>query len=211
MEMKKGTSTITYKFRLYCEKSQWLYETKDIYNLILKFYYEILQKEPDLYHIPKHKLLRQMELLTVGKKGQAKEDIKYQLPYKKVPLYFRRAAINDAIQKSVIIPKPINKDAVRESFLGERKKEIVAVGRLIPEKNYPLLIRTFKKVSGKFPDYKLIIYGEGSLRKELEYYIKNLGLTDKVILPGEKDDIFDRIYQSKLYVMVSNHEGMPIP
>lgn len=112
-------------------------------------------------------------------------------------------------KKSVIIPNPINVGAVRNPFEGERKKEIVAVGRLIKEKNYPLLIRAYQKVVKQFPEYKLIIYGDGELREKLENLIKNLGLKGKVILAGQKNDIFDRIYKSSLFVMTSNHEGMP--
>lgn len=119
--------------------------------------------------------------------------------------YFPRVIQN----RAVIIPNPINMEAVRKPFTGERKKEIVAVGRLIKEKNYPLLIRAYQKVSRQFPEYKLLIYGEGELRKELEELIKNLELKDRVILAGQKDDIFEQIYESSLFVMTSSHEGMP--
>lgn len=112
-------------------------------------------------------------------------------------------------KKAVVIPNPINMDAVRMPFAGERKKEIVAVGRLTKEKNYPLLIQTYRKISKKFSEYKLLIYGEGTLRKELEVLIEKLGLQEKVILAGQKDDIFEQIYGSSLFVMTSNHEGMP--
>ncbi len=112
-------------------------------------------------------------------------------------------------KKSVIIPNPVNREAVRESFEGERKKEIVAVGRLAEQKNYPLLIDAFFSIHKKFPEHRLIIYGEGHLRNELETYIKLKGLQNRVILAGQKDDIFDRIYQSSLFVMSSDYEGLP--
>lgn len=112
-------------------------------------------------------------------------------------------------KKTVIIPNPINMEAVRKPFKGKRRDEIVAVGRLIEEKNYPLLIRVYQKVRKQFPEYKLIIYGEGELREELKKLIKALKLEGKVILAGQKDDIFEQIYESSLFVMTSNHEGMP--
>ncbi len=112
-------------------------------------------------------------------------------------------------KKAVIIPNPINMEAVRKPFEGKRREEIVAVGRLTEEKNYPMLIHTYQKVSRQFPNYELLIYGEGKLRGELEKLIKKLGLRDKVVLVGQKDDIYDRIYGSSLYVMTSDHEGMP--
>lgn len=112
-------------------------------------------------------------------------------------------------RKAAVIPNPINMEAVRESFAGERKKEIVAVGRLTEEKNYPLLIQVYQKISSKFPEYKLLIYGEGELRQELEALIEKLGLKNKAFLAGRKEDIFERIYKSSLFVMTSDHEGMP--
>ncbi len=98
MEKKPGYRTITYRFRLYCEPMVLLTETKKMYNQVLAFYYDVLRKEPELLQTPKLKLMRQLEVLTVGTKEQLEEDVKYPIPYEKVPLYFRRAAINDAIR-----------------------------------------------------------------------------------------------------------------
>ena len=112
-------------------------------------------------------------------------------------------------EKAIVIPNPINMDAVRHSFEGTRRREIVAVGRLVPEKNYPLLIKAFNKISSKYPEYKLIIYGEGPLRKQLEEMICGMDLEGKIILAGQRDNIFDLLYQSEMFVMTSSHEGMP--
>ncbi len=99
MEKKTGYSMTTYKLRLYCSHKEWLYGTRDMYNLVLGFYYEVLQKEPKLAGEDSgRKILRELELLTIGTRGQEEKSIKYPLPYRKVPLYFRRAAINDAIR-----------------------------------------------------------------------------------------------------------------
>lgn len=119
--------------------------------------------------------------------------------------YFPKA-IRD---KSVVIPNPVNKAAMRKPFQGERKKEIVAVGRLTKEKNYFLLIDAFQRICGSFPEYCLIIYGDGPLWDELEAYIKTRDLGSRVVLAGQKDDIFDWIYQSSLFVLSSSYEGLP--
>ncbi len=112
-------------------------------------------------------------------------------------------------KKSVIIPNPINKEAIRTSYNGNRKKEIVAVGRLIKEKNYPLLLQVYKSILKDFPDYKLLIYGEGRLKKELENYARGLGLKEQVLFLGQVDNVFDAIYKSRVFIMTSSHEGMP--
>lgn len=98
MNNKTGYRTITYRFRLYCDHTHWLVETKQMYNRVLAFYYDVIRKEPDIWNTPKLQMMRQLELLTIGTREEGESDTKYPLPYKKVPLYFRRAAINDAIR-----------------------------------------------------------------------------------------------------------------
>ena len=98
MSKKSGYRTITYRFRLTCEHMHWLVETKQMYNRVLAFYYDVISKEPDIWNVPKLQMMRQLELLTVGTRGEESGDTKYPLPFEKVPLYFRRAAINDAIR-----------------------------------------------------------------------------------------------------------------
>lgn len=98
MSKKPGYRTITYRFRLYCEHMHWLKETKQMYNRILAFYYDVICKEPAIWDVPKLQMMRRLELLTVGARGEDAADVKYPIPQEKVPLYFRRAAINDAIR-----------------------------------------------------------------------------------------------------------------
>ncbi len=111
--------------------------------------------------------------------------------------------------KSVIIPNSLSPDAMRTPYMGERNKEIVAVGRLVSEKNYPMLFQAFQKIADDFPDYVLRIYGEGELYSDLEHLIAELGLKERIFLMGRKDHIFDLISQSALFVLSSAHEGMP--
>ncbi len=99
MEKKTGYHIITYRFRLYCPHKSWLLETKAIYNQALTFYLELLLKKPELTELSSgRQIMRKLELLSVGARGQDKESVEYPLPVEKLPLYFRRAAINDAIR-----------------------------------------------------------------------------------------------------------------
>lgn len=93
--MKEGYQVKTYCFRLICPEKDSLKKTKDIYNAVLNFYYEILSKEPELELLNRQQKMRKLELMTVG--GREEGEVKYPFPFVKVPLYFRRAAINGAI------------------------------------------------------------------------------------------------------------------
>lgn len=119
MEKKSGYQTITYRFRLYCEHKEWLLETQKIYNQVLSFYYQVLIKEPEVAELSsKQKQLRQLELMTIGARGQEKSTVKYSIPYEKVPLYFRRAAANDAIRiyRSRVVRQEKTIDELESSF-----------------------------------------------------------------------------------------------
>ena len=110
----------------------------------------------------------------------------------------------------VVIPNPINgRFLVDKYFDGERKKEIVTVGRLEKQKNHMLLIDAFYDFSKKYNDYKLYIYGDGSLKEDLKNHIKELKIGNKVFLMGQVDDVKKHIYDSSVFVLSSDYEGMP--
>ena len=109
--------------------------------------------------------------------------------------------------KGTIIFNPINPN-LPEIYSGERKKEIVAVGRLAKQKNFLLLIKAFASVAKKHPDYKLYIYGEGPERDKLEAEVLKLGLQQNVFMPGFSNNVYNKMIDSTAYVSSSDYEGM---
>lgn len=110
-------------------------------------------------------------------------------------------------KKSVIIPNPIKNDlpyAIRENT----KKEIVNFCRLEPQKNLKLLIDSFYEFSREYDDYILSIYGDGSLRNELESYIIQLGIQNKVNLYHAIPNIHEKIKDVMMFVSSSDFEGL---
>ena len=112
-------------------------------------------------------------------------------------------------KKSVVILNPLDTSAFPTHDFSHEKKEIVTVGRLEPQKNQKLLINAFSLIADEFPDYNLIIYGEGSLRGELESHIEQLNLQERVLLPGAKEGIQEYIKDASLFVLSSDYEGIP--
>lgn len=113
-------------------------------------------------------------------------------------------------KKSVVIYNPINLREKSGSALQTAKyKKIVSVGRLMQQKNQKMLLGAFKNVLEKYPDYQLVIYGEGPMREELEAYAKELGVEKSILLPGNVADVHDRIKGAEIFVLSSDYEGMP--
>ncbi|MDE7045617.1 MAG: glycosyltransferase, partial [Acetatifactor sp.] len=53
------------------------------------------------------------------------------------------------------------------------------------------------------------IYGEGEKRKELKALAKDLGLEERILLPGNEEQVEEVIYRARVFVLPSNTEGMP--
>lgn len=112
-------------------------------------------------------------------------------------------------EQGIIIPNPLFTDNLPDSYCGPRKKSIVTMGRLVPQKNQLLLIDAFSRIAGDFNDYQLVIFGDGGLRQTLQDKISSLRLDDKISLPGNQSNVLELIRDASLFVMSSDFEGMP--
>lgn len=122
----------------------------------------------------------------------------------------------ESIQKKTsIIYNPVVTDVFREIDNGQltienegKLNRIISVGRLYPQKNQEMMIRAFAKVADEFPDWQLVIYGEGPLRAELEFLVSSFKLQDRVLLPGRTEYVIEELRKSKIFCMSSDYEGM---
>lgn len=86
---------------------------------------------------------------------------------------------------------------------------LLAVGRLSEEKCFDLLIAVFQQLFSEFPDWRLVILGEGPSRLSLEAQIESFSLGDRVALPGRVGNVGQWYAAADLYVMSSRFEGFP--
>lgn len=121
-----------------------------------------------------------------------------------------KSCYNTRIQKrSIVIPNPIKLNSIPSPYEKERDKRVVAVGRLIPAKNYPILFEAFKDVHHEFEDFILEIYGEGELKEYLQLLIQKLDASKYIKLMGSTDNVLMEIRTAAVYVLSSDIEGMP--
>lgn len=112
-------------------------------------------------------------------------------------------------EKGVILSNPLDLDRIPNQYKGERRKEIVAAGRLVEQKNFELLIRAFAEFYKENNDYRLVIYGEGRLRTKLEEISRELLPEGKCILPGKSSNLLEEIKDAAMFVLSSDFEGVP--
>ncbi len=107
--------------------------------------------------------------------------------------------------KSYIVPNPVNVAVETKSPVPYR---IVTAGRLLPQKNHAMLIDAVAMLKDEFPEVKLDIYGDGSLKDNLSAKIKEMNLEDMVFLMGNVSDLHQRIADADVFAMTSEFEGL---
>jgi len=87
---------------------------------------------------------------------------------------------------------------------------IGSIGRLSTEKGYKYLIEALSLLVKKGIDACLVIIGEGYERGLLEELVAQLGLKDRILLPGYRDNAQYYIPFFKVFLISSLTEGLPI-
>lgn len=111
------------------------------------------------------------------------------------------------IQKSTIITNEVA--SIFYSTKHVKDDYYVAVGRLVPPKNYELMIKAFARFTHEFPTASLRIYGEGEERSQLERLIESLNAVDSIKLMGQVEDVASVLSHASAFILSSNIEGMP--
>ena len=92
-------------------------------------------------------------------------------------------------------------------FRNTDRLTIGMIGRLVPQKDYPTLLKAFAKFSQIFPASTLQIIGSGNLKAELSKLSHNLGIENKVKWVGKVSNVFDYLKDFDLFVLTSSYEG----
>jgi glycosyltransferase involved in cell wall biosynthesis len=83
-----------------------------------------------------------------------------------------------------------------------------AVGRLVPVKAYPILLKAAKLVFREIPPAHLVIAGDGPLRNELVQMARDYNMMDRVHFLGARKDVQEILRALDVYVLCSESEGM---
>jgi GalNAc-alpha-(1->4)-GalNAc-alpha-(1->3)-diNAcBac-PP-undecaprenol alpha-1,4-N-acetyl-D-galactosaminyltransferase len=90
--------------------------------------------------------------------------------------------------KAVPMPNPVvvdEQDGGSDERLFKHPYNLIAIGRLVPQKGFDLLLKAFRHVAPRYEQWGLTILGEGDLRPNLERMIETFGLGGRVHLAGK--------------------------
>ncbi|MHB1914765.1 MAG: glycosyltransferase family 4 protein [Acidiferrobacteraceae bacterium] len=114
--------------------------------------------------------------------------------------------------KMAIVYNGVDTERFHPSRLRISQPEIrlVAVGRMVEEKDYPLLLEALARLKKRGYVFRADIVGDGPLASILRRQHEYLGLKDEVNLLGPRAEIPEILRRSDIYILSSKSEGMPI-
>ena len=93
------------------------------------------------------------------------------------------------IPNAAPFPLPEQEPCLELPNMPEGRCMLLAVGRLVEVKGFGLLIETFSRLAQDFPDWMLVILGEGPDRQALEHQVQSIGLVGRIRLPGQAGNV----------------------
>ena len=100
---------------------------------------------------------------------------------------------------------------VRRSLgLRPDRRYIAAVARFHPVKDHPTLLRAFGECARSRPDVDLLLVGDGASRSDLERLAQSLGLGDRILFWGVRDDVAAILSAVDLFALTSLSEAASI-
>jgi len=94
--------------------------------------------------------------------------------------------------------------------LGAECPVMGTAGRLDPIKRLDIFLSAAKAVRNEMPTARFLIAGEGEQEARLKELAHSAGLADSVVFLGQRDDIYDVLRAMDVFVMCSDHEGLPM-
>jgi glycosyltransferase involved in cell wall biosynthesis len=85
---------------------------------------------------------------------------------------------------------------------------VVSAGTLSPRKGFADLITAFSRLVREGRDIRLVIFGEGEARGALERQVRELGVEDRVSLPGQVPNPLRYFARADVFAMTSYFEGL---
>lgn len=103
---------------------------------------------------------------------------------------------------------PEMRNKVRTDLRLTNKFVIGHVGAFREQKNHKFLLKLFSQLN--IPNAELVLVGEGPLKEEMKRYAKELGIQDKVLFLGSRNDVNNLLQAFDVFAMPSLWEGLAI-
>lgn len=204
-------------------------------SIVRKLFFLIRDKRPDIVHTHLYACVYVL-VPEFFNRVKGRVHTVHNIAEKEIPALHRKImkvaykffnvipiAINQSVQSSIeksyklpITKIPVVRNGVDISkFYSEKKANganltLINVGRFSPQKNHELLIQCYKRLLEKYESLKLILVGEGELKRNIEQLVIDNKMQDKVLFTGNVINVEDYLAKADIFLMTSDYEGLPL-
>jgi L-malate glycosyltransferase len=119
------------------------------------------------------------------------------------------SVIRSAIDRSAVSSPLTVPEAKTRLGIPAESPVIGYAGRLVPIKRIDLFLQAAAEIRNQFPEARFVIAGDGREKQALQEHARASRLEDRVLFLGHRDDIYDVLRAFDLFVLTSDHEGLP--
>jgi glycosyltransferase involved in cell wall biosynthesis len=122
--------------------------------------------------------------------------------------------------KVITIHNGIDEDKVFSRYTAAEAKQRLGIpadsavvgtaGRLDPIKRLDIFLNAAVQIGKALPNTRFMIVGDGAEASRLHDLADSLGLNERLLFLGHRDDIYDVIRAMDIFVFCSDHEGLPM-
>lgn len=116
------------------------------------------------------------------------------------------------IRRGVPFISPSEKEItrIREQYSITKEDFVfIHIGHFSAEKNHAFLLKSWQQLTAKYNTIKLVLLGDGMLKDAIKNEVRELNLSNTVLMPGLQTNIADWLAISKVMVLCSTVEGVP--
>lgn len=118
------------------------------------------------------------------------------------------------LNNAIDVDRFIYDDDIRNRYRKELGIEdcfvIGHVGRMAYQKNHEFLLDIFADAEKKIPNARLLLIGDGPLKDDIVKQAEILGITDKIIFAGHRNDVNNIMQAMDVFCLPSRFEGLGI-
>jgi L-malate glycosyltransferase len=141
---------------------------------------------------------------VISVSNELRDRLVRHLPAEKV------VTIANGIDTDEVFSHLTKSEAQRRLGLPEGAKVVGYAGRLVPIKRLDIFLQAAKQMSTADPSVQFVIAGDGPDAARLRALARELGLDDRVRFLGYRADIYDAFRAMDVFILCSDHEGLPI-
>ncbi|MCG0869827.1 glycosyltransferase family 1 protein [Lactiplantibacillus plantarum] len=165
------------------------------------------EKKTLIRKVYEYKMRKMINKYANYKFGVSKEAIFHLFGNKDQNTYIVNNGINF---NEYVVNENIRKYYRSKFHVKDNETLLCNIGRFEDQKDHNYLIDVFNRLLKINKNYKLLLIGNGSLKKAIISKVEKLGLSSKVVFLENRNDVNKILMATDMFIMPSKYEGLPL-